>query len=196
MASLHSAIPVNRRLSASESKAIERAAVAGDSVTAIAARFGVSRPTVYRHIERHRGAGPAARSPGTDTRITIRLEPYELAAIDTLVGQEGGSRAEIARRVLRRASAFLEADPAVAEAVRELSRQVKTIGGNLNQIASHLNREARLRGRASLPMARWLQVEQAEREVKALSRELDGLFVQAGRRRKARLADLLREARA
>jgi transposase-like protein len=195
LASLHSPITTNRRLSASESGEIARAAAAGASVTAVAARFGVSRPTVYRAIEKHRASDGTSRGSAAEARITIRLEPFELAGIDRLAARQGVSRAGLARSVLRRASGFLEADPEVAEAVRELARQVKTIGGNLNQIASHLNREARQQGKASLSAARWKQIEATERDLKALARQLDGLFVHAVTRRRARLADLLREDR-
>lgn len=193
MGSLHSPMTINRRLSASESKEIALAAASGESVTALAARFGVSRPTVYRAIERHRSGGSAASVPSGEARVSARLAPFELAALDVLAGRLGVSRAELSRRVLRRAADFLEADPEVSEAVRDLARQIKLIGGNLNQIAAHLNREARYQGRASLSAAQWKEVENAERELKALTRRLDALFLQAAKRRKARIADLLRE---
>lgn len=193
MGSLHLPMTINRRLSASESKEIAKAAASGESVTALAGRFGVSRPTVYRAIEKHRAGTAAGPVTSVEARVSARLAPYELVALDVLAGRLAVSRAELSRRVLRRAADFLEADPDVSEAIRDLTRQIKVIGGNLNQIAAHLNREARYQGRASLAAAQWKEVEAAERDLKSLTRSLDGLFLNAAKRRKARISDLLRE---
>lgn len=191
MGSLHTPITTNRRLTSRESKEIAQAAASGGSITAIAARFAVSRPTVYRAIEKERAAAGQGHPAEREARVSARLKPYELTALDVLAGRHGVSRAELSRRVLRRAAEFLEPEPELIEAVRDLANQIKLIGGNLNQIATHLNRDARFHGRASLSAAQWQRVEGHERDLKALARELDGLFVTVAKRRKARIADIM-----
>lgn len=191
MASLHSPKPTGRRLSPSESRAIFAAFQRGDSVTVLAKRFGVSRPTVYRALEKNGRPG----QPSADSaRIAIRLTPDERAGFDQLAGGLGLSRAALGRRVLRLAAGYMEPDPDLVEAVQDLSRQIKAVGGNLNQIAAHLNREARLQGRASTSRSQMREIETSERALKTLARELDGLFVHAARRRKARVEALLRRS--
>lgn len=191
MAALHSQTGTGRRLSLDERKEIFAAFQSGQSVSALAKRFGVSRPTVYRAIEAMERPG---RGSADDARVTIRLTPDERAALDVLSGRLGVSRAALGRRVLRMAAGFLEPDPDLIEAATDLSRQIKAVGGNLNQIAAHLNREARMQGRAS-PNARQLSdIEDAEKALKALSRDVDRLFVNAARRRKAHVDAILRRA--
>lgn len=189
MAALHSPKPTGRRLSASESSAIFAAYQRGESVTSLAKRYGVSRPTVYRAVEKNGRPG----QPSEDSaRVTIRLTPEERAALDVLSGRMGLSRAALGRRVLRLAAGFLEPDPELVEAMTDLSRQIKAVGGNLNQIAAHLNREARLQGRASPSRDQQAQIEASERALKALAKEVDRLFVHAAKRRKARVETILR----
>lgn len=189
MASLHSPKPTGRRLSPSESRAIFAAFQRGDSVTVLAKRFGVSRPTVYRAIEKNGRPG----QPSADSaRVAIRLTPDERVTFDGLAARLGLSRAALGRRVLRLAAGYLEPEPDLVEAVQDLSRQIKAVGGNLNQIAAHLNREVRLQGRASPNVDQRAQIEASERALKALAREVDALFVHAAKRRKARVDALLR----
>lgn len=190
MAALHSPKPTGRRLSLSESRAIFAAFQAGESVTVVSRRFGVSRPTVYRALEKNGRPG----QPSEDSaRVTIRLTPDERAAMDELAGRLGLSRAALGRCVLRLAAGYLEPEPELVEAARELSRQIKAVGGNLNQIATHLNREARLQGRASPSREQQAQIEASERALKALAKEADRLFVHTAKRRKARVEALLRQ---
>lgn len=85
----------------------------------------------------------------------------------------------------------MEPEPDLVEAVQDLSRQIKAVGGNLNQIAAHLNREVRLQGRASPNAGQRTQIELSERALRALAKEVDALFVHAAKRRKARVEALL-----
>ena len=190
MAALHSPNSTGRRLSTSESREIFAAFQRGESVTSLAKRYGVSRPTVYRAIEKNGRPGQPAED---SARVTIRLTPDERAALDVLSGRLGLSRAALGRRVLRLAAGFLEPDPDMVEAMTDLSRQVKAVGGNLNQIAAHLNREARMQGRASPNRDQQAQIEASERALKALAKDVDRLFVHAAKRRKARVEALLRQ---
>lgn len=190
LAALHSPKPTGRRLTLAESREIFVAFQGGESVTSIARRLRVSRPTVYRAIEKHGRPG----NPALDSaRVTIRLTPEELAALDVLSGRMGLSRSALGRRVLRLAAGFLEPDPEMVEAMTDLSRQVKAVGGNLNQIAAHLNREALLQGRASPNKDQQAQIEASERALKALAKDVDRLFVHAAKRRKARVDAILRK---
>lgn len=191
MAALHSQTGTGRRLSLNERKEIFAAHQAGQSVTSLAKRFGVSRPSVYRAIEK---MGRPGQGHAEDARITIRLTPDERAALDVLSGRLGLSRAALGRRVLRMAAGFLEPDDELVEAATDLSRQIKAIGGNLNQIAAHLNREARYQGRAVPSAQQLVQIEETEKAMKALGRDVDRFFVSAARRRKAQVETILRRA--
>jgi len=190
LAALHSPKPTGRRLSASESRAILVAFQHGESVTALSRRFGVSRPTVYRALEKNGRPG----QPSADSaRVTIRLTPSERTDLDALARRLGLSRAALGRRVLRMAAGYLEPEPDLVEAVQDLSRQIKAVGGNLNQIAAHLNREARLQGRASPSRDQQAQIAASLRALKGLAKDVDRLFVHAAKRRKARVEALLHE---
>ena len=191
MAALHSPNSTGRRLSTSESREIFAAFQRGESVTSLAKRYGISRPTVYRAIEKNGRPGQPAED---SARVTIRLTSDERAALDVLSGRFGLSRAALGRRVLRLAADFLEPDPEMVEAMTDLSRQVKAVGGNLNQIAAHLNREALMQGRASPNREQQAQIEASERALKALAKDVDRLFVHAAKRRKARIETILRRA--
>lgn len=157
-------------------------------MTALSRRFGVSRPTVYRALEKNGRPG----QPSADSaRVTIRLTPSERAELDALARRLGLSRAALGRRVLRRAAGYLEPEPDLVAAVQDLSRQIKAVGGNLNQIAAHLNREARLQGRAAPNRDQQAQIDASRRALKGLAKDLDRLFVHAAKRRKARVEALL-----
>lgn len=190
MAALHFPKPTGRRLSTSESRAILVAFQYGESVTALSRRFGVSRPTVYRALEKNGRPG----QPSADSaRVTIRLTPCERSDLDALARRLGLSRAALGRRILRMAAGYLEPEPDLVEAVQDLSRQIKAVGGNLNQIAAHLNREARLQGRAAPNRDQHAQIAASRRALKGLAKDVDRLFVHAAKRRKARVEALLRE---
>lgn len=191
MAALHTDKGTGRRLSTEESWEIFAAHQRGESVTSLAKRYGVSRPTVYRAIEKN---GRPGQSSEDSSRVTIRLTPEERAALDVLSGRLGVSRSALGRRVLRMAAGFLEPDAEMVEAMTDLSRQIKSVGGNLNQIAAHLNREARMQGRASPSADQQAQIEESERALKALARDVDRLFVHAAKRRKARVDAILRRS--
>ena len=190
MAALHSPKPTGRRLSTSESTAIFVAFQHGESVTALSRRFRVSRPTVYRALEKNGRPG----QPSEDSaRVTIRLTASERADLDVLARRLNLSRAALGRCVLRMAAGYLEPEPDLVEAVQDLSRQIKAVGGNLNQIAAHLNREARMQGRASPNRDQQAELEASRRALKVLAKDVDRLFVHAAKRRKARVEALLRE---
>lgn len=189
MSSLHSTSTTGRRLSSEESHAIFVAFQAGESVAGIARRLGVSRPTVYRAIEKQ--ARPGVEH-GDSKLISIRVSAAERAALDVLAGRVGLSRSAAARKVLRLASGFLEPDEHLSHAVADLARQVKAVGGNLNQIAAHLNREARLQGRAFPNREQLRSIEISERDLKELAERIEDIFVVAASRRRAMVDALLR----
>ncbi|MCY1741014.1 hypothetical protein [Ensifer sp. SL37] len=112
-------------------------------------------------------------------------------ALEALSRRFGLSLSATGRRALRQASGFLEPDPELVEAATDLSRQIKAVGGNLNQIAVHLNREARLQGRAFPNRQELADLEAMERELKELARDVDRFLVHVARRRKARVDILL-----
>lgn len=191
MSALHTNQTRNRRLSLSESKEIAARAASGESVTELAAAFGVSRPTIYRAIEKN---GAKVGASAADPRVSIRLTRQEVSALDALAGRLGLSRSALGRAVLRLAADFIEPDDETLSAIRDLSRQIKTVGGNLNQIAAHLNREARMQGKASVSARQWQEVEAAQKDLRRFAGQIDDLFIYAAKRRRTRNADILRRA--
>ena len=108
---------------------------AGESITALAEAFGVSRRTVYNYkalVEetelQHRSAV-----------LTVRLNKPDLAGLDELAKKHGLSRAETARAVLTRAVDVFQEEPRETEAILKLTQQLHGIGHNLNQVAHAMN---------------------------------------------------------
>lgn len=143
LSALHSTNNTGRRLDEAKQREIFDACAQGESVAAVGRRFHVSRPTVYRIIERFT---PGPSTVREDCRITVRLSREELGELDALAEQHKVSRSELTRKIVRLAAGFLAPDDDWSEAARDLTRQVKGIGGNLNQIAFHMNRDARETG--------------------------------------------------
>ena len=108
---------------------------AGESITALAEAFGVSRRTVYNYKALVEETELQYRS----AVLTVRLNKPDLAGLDELAKKHGLSRAETARAVLTRAVDVFQAEPRETEAILELTQQLHAVGGNLNQIARALN---------------------------------------------------------
>ena len=108
---------------------------AGESITAIAKAFTVSRRTVYNYKALVEETELQYRS----AVLTVRLNKPDLAGLDELAKKHGLSRAEAARAVLTRAVDVFQAEPRETEALLDLTQQLHAVGGNLNQIARALN---------------------------------------------------------
>ena len=108
---------------------------AGESITALAEAFGVSRRTVYNYKALVEETELQYRS----AVLTVRLNKPDLAGLDELAKKHGLSRAEAARAVLTRAVDVFQAEPRETEALLDLTQQLHAVGGNLNQIARALN---------------------------------------------------------
>lgn len=108
---------------------------AGESITAIAEAFSVSRRTVYNYKALLEETELQYRS----AVLTVRLNKPDLADLDELAKKHGLSRAEAARAVLTRAVDVFQAEPRETEAILDLTQQLHAVGGNLNQIARALN---------------------------------------------------------
>ena len=69
---------------------------------------------------------------------------YTLKTFDAVTGRLGlKSRADALRRVCRVPSAFLEPDPDLADALRDVARELSAIGRNVNQLVATKNYEVR-----------------------------------------------------
>ena len=108
---------------------------AGESITALAEAFGISRRTVYNYKALVEETELQYRS----AVLTVRLNKPDLAGLDELAKKHGLSRAETARAVLTRAVDVFQAEPRETEALLDLTQQLHAVGGNLNQIARALN---------------------------------------------------------
>lgn len=188
MSALHSTKPPSRRLSRDETVKIVRDHSEGMSVSAIARKYDISRPTVYRALE-NGTASKAAQSK--DVRVYSRLTALDYASLKAVAEGRGETVSAISRRVLRRAAGFFDADNATAKAALDLSNEVKKIGSNLNQVVYQINREALLQGRPA-PQPKYLaEIQAMQKDMLAVADKVDNLLVRAGRRRLATVQQLI-----
>ena len=157
---------------------------AGESITAIAEAFTVSRRTVYNYKALLEETELQYRS----AVLTVRLNKPDLAGLDELAAKHGLSRAEAARAVLTRAVDVFQAEPRETEAILELTQQLHTIGGNMNQIARALN-VAAAKGAVTLDPATKAaldSVQQQGKEVVRFAAEARRVMVQGARLQRTR----------
>ena len=157
---------------------------AGESITAIAEAFTVSRRTVYNYKALVEETELQYRS----AVLTVRLNKPDLAGLDELAAKHGLSRAETARAVLTRAVDVFQAEPRETEAILELTQQLHTIGGNMNQIARALN-VAAAKGAVTLDPATKAaldSVQQQGKEVVRFAAEARRVMVQGARLQRTR----------
>ena len=157
---------------------------AGESITAIAEAFTVSRRTVYNYKALLEETELQYRS----AVLTVRLNKPDLADLDQLAAQHGLSRAETARAVLTRAVDVFQADPRETEAIHDLTKQLHAIGGNMNQIARALNLAA-ARGELKLDPATATALETVQQqgdEVIQFAKKARRLMVQGARLQRTR----------
>lgn len=120
----------------------------GESVTAIAKAFKVSRRTVYNYKAQAEEVELQSRT----SVLTVRLNKADLSALDELAAKHGVSRADLARTVLLRSVDVFQTEPKETEAILHLTQQLQGFGTNLNQIAHAVNR-ASAQGTLSLDEA-------------------------------------------
>ncbi|WP_199262562.1 helix-turn-helix domain-containing protein [Paracoccus binzhouensis] len=127
------------RLDARQRAKLKDRLKAGDSVSALAKEFGVSRRTIYNYKLRLAESELYYRS----AVLTVRLNKADFVALDELAKRHGLSRAETARRVLLRAVDVYVQPEETSQAIYDLTQQLLPIGRNLNQIAAALNAAAK-----------------------------------------------------
>jgi predicted DNA-binding protein YlxM (UPF0122 family) len=181
--------PAARRLNGDELKAIASDFASGLNVSEIAAKRGVSRPTVYRAIER---TSASLGSESADVRIYSRLSRLEHEALKDLALGRGETVAALTRRILRRAAGFFDADKEMASAALALTTELRKVGTNLNQVVYQINREALLQGMAMPNSVHLKAIEDMRESVQALADRTEKLFVRAGRSRLTTVSELLR----
>lgn len=148
-----------RKLDRAQRDKLMAAIKAGESITAIAEAFTVSRRTVYNYKALIEETELQYRS----AVLTVRLNKPDLADLDELAKKHGLSRAEAARAVLTRAVDVFQAEPRETEAILELTQQLHAVGGNLNQIARALNLAA-MKGELKLDPATTAALETVQRQ--------------------------------
>ena len=189
MSALHSTTHPSRRLSRDETAHIVRDFKDGLSIAAIARKHGIARPTVYRALEN----GSASRAgAANDVRVYSRLSVEDHAALKAVAETRGQTISALSRSVLRRAAGFFDADPEVAKAALALSKELKKIGSNLNQVVYQINREALLQGRAAPQPRHLAEIRAMQRTILSAADKVDTLLVHAGRRRLTTIEELLR----
>jgi transposase-like protein len=161
----------------------------GVSITAIAGKHGVSRPTVYRALENGRASAAGASN---EVRVYSRVSHEDYAALRALAKLRGETVSALSRHVLRRAAGFFDADREITKAAVALSEQLKRIGSNLNQVVWEINREAVLQGRAAPHPMHLQEIRAMQCSILGAARKVDMLLARAGRLRLTTVEELLR----
>ena len=114
----------------------------GVPVAVLARTYGVTRPTIYR-AARAFHEKEAVANAGT-APVSFTVDRDSLRAFDTFTGRLGlATRADALRRVCRVPAGFLEPDPDLADALRDVAAQLSAIGRNVNQLVATKNYEVR-----------------------------------------------------
>jgi len=177
-----------RRLSHEEIKAIVEDHERGLGISAIAAKHGIARSTVYRALERGR---PSKASATKDVRIYCRLSVDDYTALKKLAVQRQETVSALSRRVLRRAAGFFDPDKDIVNSSLQLSNELKKIGTNLNQVVYQINKEALLQGRATPRNIHLETIRKMQRTIYSAVDNIDRFLVYSGRRRLTTVNDLL-----
>lgn len=178
-----------KRLNADEKRRLRADLATNVPTDELAAAYGITRRSVQRFAARL-NRDPSARIE--QHVLTVRMELDELRALDAMAGRVELTRASFARTVLRRASGFFDPDDDLIEIGAELSREVRRVGNNLNQLAYHANRKALVSGSAEISPHDLATIIAMRDELKAVSDLVSKLIVTKARRRKARLDQILK----
>ena len=130
------------KISPSDVKKIVSSMRSGVPVAVLARTYGVTRPTIYR-AARAFHEKEAVANAGT-APVSFTVDRDSLRAFDAFTGRLGlASRADALRRVCRVPAGFLEPDPDLADALRDVAAQLSAIGRNVNQLVATKNYEVR-----------------------------------------------------
>ncbi|GLC62467.1 hypothetical protein PLESTB_001902700 [Pleodorina starrii] len=132
----------SKKLTSADEKKIVASVRAGVPVTVLAKTYGVTRPTIYRAIRSFHEKAEGA-NVGT-ANVSFTVDWNTLKTFDAVTGRLGlKSRADALRRVCCVPAGFLEPDPDLADALRDVARELSAIGRNVNQLVATKNYEVR-----------------------------------------------------
>ena len=143
-----------KKITPADEKKIVASVRAGVPVAVLAKTYGVTRPTIYRAV---RSFHDKAKVSDTNTApVSFTVNRDSLLAFDAFTGRLGlKSRADALRRVCCVPAGFLEPDPDLADALRDVARELASssttcdaldlsaIGRNVNQLVATKNYEVR-----------------------------------------------------
>lgn len=178
-----------KRLNADEKRRLRADLETNVPTDELAKTYGITRRSVQRFAARL-DRDPEARIESHV--LTVRMELDELRALDALAGRLGLTRASLARTVLRRASGFFDPDEDLIQVGSDLSREVRRIGTNLNQLAYHANRKALVSGHSEISPTDLAAIVAMRDELKKVSDVISRLIVTKAKRRKARIEQILK----
>jgi len=137
-------MPRARRLTEIERLSIAKERAAGVAVQELAARYGISRVSIYNAANhgKERQEANASRS----RVVGIRVSDRDLHGFDAALSRLGiAHRSDAMRRLMLAASDILRPDDTMTEELRSMSAALNRVGNNVNQVARRLN-EAKVRG--------------------------------------------------
>lgn len=178
-----------RRLNADERRRLKADLAKNISTAELAEIYGVTKRAIQLFAARQRRDERARVEASV---LSLRIEADELRALDAQAGKLNLTRAAYARKALRRAAGFFDPDDDLIELGTELSREVRRIGNNLNQLAYHANRKALVSGQAEISPKDMAAIVAMRDELKLVSDLISKLIVTKAKRRKARVDHILK----
>ena len=131
-----------KKITPADEKKIVASVRAGVPVAVLAKTYDVTRPTIYRAIRSFHDKAKVSDTSTAPVSFTVNRD--SLLAFDAFTGRLGlKSRADALRRVCSVPAGFLEPDPDLADALRDVARELSAIGRNVNQLVATKNYEVR-----------------------------------------------------
>ena len=168
---------VRQRLTPDQRATLARRQRAGESVSALAAAYGITPRSVQRTIGKQDAATHAKADPAVP--FAFRAPASEIEAFDAVAREAGlGRRGSAFRAVLRMAAGLVEVPGAQVDRLHEAAVRASRLGINLNQLTRSVHR-----GKLRLDDEDRAMLRALTREVDALRREWSAVHEAARRRR-------------
>lgn len=180
--------PSKRKLSEADRQRLSVDLAKRISTGELATKYGISRRAVQAYAAKLKRDPHSRNETGV---VSMRLHADEVAAIDNLAERLGTTRATVARHVLRRSSGFFDPDFELQRSVADVSRELKRIGTNLNQLVYHANRRALVTGRGEISDRDLGEIVGMRDEVSELSNRMGRLIVSKALSRERTIADII-----
>lgn len=127
-----------KRLTPAERERIAQAKAKGAGTAELSRRYGVTEQTIRNATRRVQIERQTTKVE--TAMVAARVPVLDIQIFDAAIGRLGvEKKSDAIRAFVRHPSGFLAPDEDLADAIRELRRELTQIGTNVNQIARRLN---------------------------------------------------------